>query len=92
MAGAGARAEDWPLLGLPERLLSQVRDGMWAVVNEQQGTATVAKLEIPGAQMSGKTVLVQVRNVTREQREKGYKSENLPWSCGRTRCLSVSRA
>ena len=79
MAGAGARAEDWPLLGLPERLLSQVRDGMWAVVNEQQGTATVAKLEIPGVQMSGKTGSVQVRNVTREQREKGYKSENLPW-------------
>ena len=79
MAGAGARAEDWPSIGLPERLLSQIRDGMWAVVNEQQGTATVARLDIPGVQMSGKTGSVQVRNVTREQREKGFKSENLPW-------------
>lgn len=79
VAGPGARAEEWPSLGLPERVLSQVRDGMWAVVNEQQGTAPVAKLDIPGVQMSGKTGSVQVRNVTREQREKGYKSENLPW-------------
>ncbi len=76
---SGARPEDWPSLGLPERLLSQVRDGMWAVVNEPQGTATIAKLDLPGVQMSGKTGSVQIRNVTREQREKGYKSENLPW-------------
>jgi penicillin-binding protein 2 len=29
--------------------------------------------------MAGKTGSVQVRNVTREQRERGFKSENLPW-------------
>ncbi len=29
--------------------------------------------------MAGKTGSVQVRNVSREQREHGYKSENLPW-------------
>ncbi len=29
--------------------------------------------------MAGKTGSVQVRNVSREQRERGYKSENLPW-------------
>ncbi|MCX7380953.1 MAG: penicillin-binding protein 2 [Alphaproteobacteria bacterium] len=75
----GGRAEDWPLLGLPERMLSVVREGMWAVVNEQGGTANIAKLEIPGVQFAGKTGSVQVRNVTREQREKGFKSENLPW-------------
>jgi penicillin-binding protein 2 len=79
VAAPGARAEDWPSLGLPERVLSQVREGMWAVVNEQQGTANIAKLDLPGVQMSGKTGSVQIRNVTREQREKGYKSENLPW-------------
>ncbi len=75
----GVRAEDWPSLGLPERMLSAAREGMWAVVNEQGGTATVAKLDLPGIQMAGKTGSVQVRNVTREQRERGYKSENLPW-------------
>jgi penicillin-binding protein 2 len=76
---SGATAEDWPALGLPERMLGVAREGMWAVVNEQGGTATVAKLDLPGVQMAGKTGSVQVRNVTREQRERGYKSENLPW-------------
>jgi len=82
IAGAavpGGRPEDWPSMGVPERQLAAVREGMWAVVNEQGGTAPIAKLEIPGVQMAGKTGSVQVRNVTREQREKGYKSENLPW-------------
>ncbi len=82
IAGAavpGGKPEDWPSLGLPERMLSAVREGMWSVINEQGGTATIAKLEIPGVQFAGKTGSVQVRNVTREQREKGYKSENLPW-------------
>ena len=75
----GIKPEDWPLLGLPERMLTAAREGMWAVVNEQGGTAPIAKLDIPGVQMAGKTGSVQVRNVTREQRERGYKSENLPW-------------
>ena len=81
----GARPEDWPSLGIGERGLQLMRDAMWAVVNEQGGTALVAKLPPPpGAtgpvvQMAGKTGSVQVRNVTREQRERGYKSENLPW-------------
>ncbi len=79
VAAPGSRPEDWPSLGLPERLLSLIREGMWAVVNEPQGTATIARLDIPGVQMAGKTGSVQIRNVTREQREKGYKSENLPW-------------
>ena len=75
----GGKPEDWPSLGLSERQLSAVREGMWAVINEQGGTAAIAKLEIPGVQFAGKTGSVQIRNVTREQREKGYKSENLPW-------------
>ena len=72
-------------LDLPERNLALVREGMWAVVNEQAGTAPLAKLGplassiYPNAQMAGKTGSVQVRNVTREQRDKGYKSENLAW-------------
>lgn len=82
IAGAlqsGTRPDDWPSLGLPERQLAAIREGMWAVINEQGGTAPIAKLDLPGVQMSGKTGSVQVRNVTREQRERGYKSENLPW-------------
>lgn len=81
----GARPDDWPSLGIAERGLQAMREAMWAVVNEQGGTAQVARLPaIPGqvgpvVQMAGKTGSVQVRNVTREQRERGYKSENLPW-------------
>ncbi len=81
----GARPEDWPSLGIGERGLQIMRDAMWAVVNEAGGTALVARLPPPpGAtgppvQMAGKTGSVQVRNVTREQRERGFKSENLPW-------------
>jgi penicillin-binding protein 2 len=75
----GSRPEDWPLLGLPERELHAVREGMWAVVNEPHGTAPLARLPLPGVQMAGKTGSVQVRNVSREAREHGYKSDNLPW-------------
>jgi penicillin-binding protein 2 len=75
----GSKAEDWPSIGLPERNLHLLRDGMWAVVNEGGGTAPIARLPIAGVQMAGKTGSTQVRRVSREQRERGFKSENLPW-------------
>ena len=75
----GTEAVDWPPLGLPERELHAVREGMWAVVNERDGTAPIAKLAFPNIQMAGKTGSSQVRRVSREQREHGFKSENLPW-------------
>ncbi len=75
----GVKPEDWPLLGLPDRELHAVRDGMYAVVNEEQGTAPLARLALPNVQMAGKTGSTQVRRVSREQREHGYKSDNLPW-------------
>ncbi len=79
VAQPGAQPEDWPLLGLPEHDLHAVRDGMWQVVNEPGGTAPIARLTMPGVQMAGKTGSTQVRRVSREQREHGFKSENLPW-------------
>ena len=42
----GAKAEDWPELGLPPRFLAAVREGMWAVVNDKGGTAPDARLPI----------------------------------------------
>lgn len=75
----GAKPEDWPSLGISDRSLHAVREGMWAVVNEQGGSGPLARLTMPGVQLAGKTGSAQVRNVTREQREKGYKSENMPW-------------
>jgi len=79
VAQPGAQAAEWPALGLPERNLHAVREGMYAVVNDQGGTAPLARLPIPGVQLAGKTGSVQIRNVTREQREHGYKSDDLPW-------------
>ncbi len=75
----GSRPEDWPSLGLSERGLRAVREGMFAVVNEPGGTAPLGRLPIPGVQLAGKTGSTQVRRVSRAQRENGFKSENLPW-------------
>jgi penicillin-binding protein 2 len=75
----GNRPEDWPGLGLAERELHAVRDGMFAVVNEQGGTAPIARLPNSNVQLAGKTGSSQVRRVSREQREHGFKSESLPW-------------
>lgn len=75
----GGRAEDWPSLGIPEANLRLVREAMWAVVNEAGGTARAARLPAEvGAQMAGKTGTTQVRRVTREQRERGFRVEQLP--------------
>jgi penicillin-binding protein 2 len=75
----GSKAEDWPSMGLQERGLQAVRSGMFAVVNEAGGTAPVARINLPGMQLAGKTGSSQVRRVSREQREHGFKSDTLPW-------------
>ena len=74
----GIQAADWPDLGLPDRALQLMREGMWAVVNEG-GTGGSARLTLPGVQMAGKTGSTQVRRVSRDQRERGFKSDKLPW-------------
>jgi penicillin-binding protein 2 len=76
----GAAAEDWPALDIGEEGLAVIRAGMFAVVNEAGGTATSARLTIPGVQLAGKTGSSQVRRVSRWAREHGnFKSANLPW-------------
>ncbi|HEV7265314.1 MAG TPA: penicillin-binding protein 2 [Falsiroseomonas sp.] len=75
----GTRAEDWPALGIPEAHLRLMRDSMWAVVNEPGGTALGARLPADlGVQMAGKTGTTQVRRVSREQRERGFRVEQMP--------------
>jgi penicillin-binding protein 2 len=76
----GSEPGDWPPLGLTDKLLLNVREGMWAVVNEPGGTAPLARLANPQVQMAGKTGSAQVRHVSRELRESGhFDSEKLPW-------------
>jgi penicillin-binding protein 2 len=78
-ATRGLRPEDWPSLGIPDGHLRLVREAMWAVVNEAGGTALRSRLPSElGVQMSGKTGTTQVRRVSREQRERGFRVEQLP--------------
>jgi penicillin-binding protein 2 len=65
---------------MTDKLLQNVREGMWAVVNEAGGTAPQARLADPSVQLAGKTGSAQVRRVSRELRESGhFDSEKLPW-------------
>jgi penicillin-binding protein 2 len=76
----GVEPNDWPMLGMTDKLLLNVREGMWAVVNEPGGTAPLARLADPQVQLAGKTGSAQVRRVSRELRESGhFDSEKLPW-------------
>ncbi len=71
MTQPGSSPDDWSSVGLPERDLHLVREGMWQVVNEPGGTAPIARLGEGRAQMAGKTGSSQVRRVSRELRERG---------------------
>lgn len=76
----GTDPAHWPALEMPDPFLDQLRQGMFAVVNEPHGTAPKARLDIPGVQMAGKTGSAQVRRVSRAMRESGhFDSSALPW-------------
>ncbi len=71
--------DHWPLLALSEKALGVVRAGMRAVVNDAGGTAPGARIPARLGLLAGKTGSSQVRRVSREAREHGFKSEKLPW-------------
>lgn len=78
--GEQVNAEHWAELPVDARYLKAVREGMYAVVNEQHGTAPKARLNIPNVEMAGKTGSAQVRRVSRALRESGhFNSASLPW-------------
>jgi penicillin-binding protein 2 len=80
VAQTGQQPADWPDLGLPEAMLQAVRGGMFAVVNEAGGSAPLARLDLPGVQLAGKTGSSQVRRVSRWVRENtNFDSSKLPW-------------
>ncbi|GBR53595.1 cell division transpeptidase FtsI [Neokomagataea thailandica NBRC 106555] len=73
-------ADTVQMLDIPQEHLGVVRAGMFAVVNEQHGTAPKARLDLPGITMAGKTGSAQVRRVSRAMRESGhFNSADLPW-------------
>lgn len=68
-----------PMLDLDPRWLQAVRAGMWAVVNNPQGTGYSVRLNINGMTMAGKTGTAQVVNVSRAQYQAGVDTSKWPW-------------
>lgn len=77
MLGAPSPAE--PIIrDLP--ILEAATDGMWAVVNETDGTAYGARIGDPGRAMSGKTGTSQVRRISATERAGGViANADLEW-------------
>lgn len=78
-SAASAEAEPAGLEITPAHLRAVI-EGMERVVNEPGGTAHRARIAKPGFEMAGKTGSVQVRRITKAEREEGVrKNEDLPW-------------
>ena len=67
-------------LGISPEHLAQVRHGMERVVNSPTGTAFRSRIIDPRYRMGGKTGTVQVRRISKAERETGVlKNDQLPW-------------
>ncbi|NNK78582.1 MAG: penicillin-binding protein 2, partial [Litoreibacter sp.] len=67
-------------LGLSTSSIGYVQDGMFAVSNEQRGTAFSNRIAEKSLRMAGKTGTSQVRNITAAERARGvFRNEDLPW-------------
>ncbi len=72
--------EPFPSMGLSAVHLAVVQKGMSDVTNNPRGTAYRARIEEPGMTMAGKTGSVQVKRITKAERERGVrKNEDLEW-------------
>ncbi len=69
----------WPSLGLNQKHLAMVKKGMDYVVEHKDGTAHKARIEDVGMQMGGKTGTAQVKRLTRADRLKGLKNDEIQW-------------
>ncbi|MDA0307036.1 MAG: penicillin-binding protein 2 [Proteobacteria bacterium] len=76
----GPGKAEFESLGLLEAHLALVRQAMEAAVNNPVGTAFRARIKKRGREMGGKTGTVQVRRITKTEREQGVrKNKELPW-------------
>ncbi|WP_084005680.1 penicillin-binding protein 2 [Magnetovibrio blakemorei] len=72
--------EEGAPLGLSPEHLAVVRKGMDNVVNSPTGTARRSRIPEDRWQMAGKTGTVQVRRISKAERETGVlKNDDLPW-------------
>lgn len=83
IGGAGSvrpGAADIPSLGIPPGHLELVTKAMDKVVNHATGTARRSATGVEAFPMAGKTGTVQVRRISKLEREQGVrKNEDLPW-------------
>lgn len=71
---------DPELLGMDTSGLRSVREGMFAVMNSQRGTAYSSRIADDTMQLAGKTGTSQVRNISTAERARGVTSnDDLPW-------------
>ncbi|MGD9537152.1 MAG: penicillin-binding protein 2 [Alphaproteobacteria bacterium] len=70
----------FPSIGIKPEHLAIVQDGMDRVTNHPRGTARRARIEEPMFAMAGKTGSVQVKRITKAERDRGViKNEDRPW-------------
>lgn len=68
------------IIDLNPKNLALIHAAMRDVVNGKTGTARSSKLDLPGIKMAGKTGTVQVRRITKAERDvRVLKNEELPW-------------
>lgn len=71
--------DEWPSLGLEDRNIAAVRQGMFEVVNTRKGTAFASRLALPGVYMAGKTGTAQVHDNTQAEEKANLNDAKLPW-------------
>ncbi|WP_366655146.1 penicillin-binding protein 2 [Fodinicurvata sp. EGI_FJ10296] len=72
--------ESVPDIGISERGIRAVVDGMIAVTDGSRGTARSSQIPVEGMEMGGKTGTSQVRRITMAQRAQGLLSQDeIPW-------------
>lgn len=69
----------FPELGIPERYLAVVREGMRMAVNNPMGTAYASRLTDPKMEMAGKTGSAEVIDLSKAEAAANFNTANLPW-------------
>ncbi|MCU0899660.1 MAG: penicillin-binding protein 2 [Cypionkella sp.] len=70
-----------PSLGIEEEIMRKIRSGMYAVMNDERGTAKSSRIVDEAMVWAGKTGTSQVRNITAAERARGVISnDQLPWN------------
>ncbi|MYG09527.1 MAG: penicillin-binding protein 2 [Rhodobacteraceae bacterium] len=78
--GKEERVPEWEPMGISEKNLNLVLEGLVAALNEQKGTAFDARTIDDNFLIAGKTGTSQVRRITAQEREVGVtRNIDLPW-------------